>query len=92
MLATKQPNRSGTRYPAQIAFSPDGRFLYVAENLADSLAVVDVASRRVVARYATERYPYGVAVAPDGTVYVSAWGGDVVSAFRFADDGPDRAR
>ncbi|MDP2957519.1 MAG: bifunctional YncE family protein/alkaline phosphatase family protein, partial [Longimicrobiales bacterium] len=87
VLAIKRPNRSGTRYPAQIAFSPDGRFLYVAENLADSLAVVEVASGRVLARHATDRYPYGVAVAPDGTVYVSAWGDWTVSVFRFAADG-----
>jgi YVTN family beta-propeller protein len=87
VLAVKRPNRSGTRYPAGIALSPDGRRLYVAENLADSLAVVDVATGRVLARHATDRYPYGVAAAPDGTVYVSAWGDWTVSAFRFADDG-----
>ncbi len=87
VLAVKAPNRSGTRYPAQVAPSPDGRFLYVAENLADALAVVDVATGRVLARHATDRYPYGVAVAPDGTVYVSAWGDWTVSVFRFAEDG-----
>ncbi len=91
VLARKQPNRSGTRYPAQIALSPDGRFLYVAENLGDELAVVDVASRRVVARYPTERYPYGVTVAPDGAVYVSAWGADVVTQFRFTESGGPRS-
>lgn len=87
VLAVKQPNRSGTRYPAGVALSPEGRFLYVAENLADSLAVVDVASGRVLARHATDRYPYGVAVAPDGTVFVSAWGDWTVSVFRFAENG-----
>ena len=74
--------KDGIRYPAGIAISPDGRTLYAAENLGDSLAVVDLASRRVVQRLATERYPYGVAVAPDGTVYASAWGGWTVSVFR----------
>ena len=74
--------KDGTRYPAGIAISPDGRTLYAAENLGDSLAVVDLASGRVVQRLPTERYPYGVAVAPDGTVYASAWGGWTVSVFR----------
>ncbi|NJD18463.1 MAG: hypothetical protein FIA95_04170, partial [Gemmatimonadetes bacterium] len=87
VLAVTRPNRSGTRYPSGLALSPDGRRLYVAENLADSLAVVDVASGRILARHATDRYPYGVAVAPDGTVYASAWGDWTVSVFRFAEDG-----
>ncbi|MBV9880585.1 MAG: bifunctional YncE family protein/alkaline phosphatase family protein [Gemmatirosa sp.] len=78
-LAVKAPRANGTRYPAGLALSPDGRTLYVAENLADSLAVVDVASGRVTQRIATERYPYGVVVRGDGTVYVSAWGGNTVS-------------
>lgn len=81
VLGVKEKGKSGTRYPAGIAVSPDGRTLYVAENLGDSLAVVDLASRRVVQRLSTGRYPYGIAVAPDGTVYVSAWGGWAVSVF-----------
>ncbi len=81
VLATKEKGKSGRRYPAGIALSPDGRTLYAAENLGDSLAVVDLAERRVVQRLATERYPYGVAVAPDGTVYSSAWGGWTISVF-----------
>ncbi len=71
----------GTRYPAGLAVSPDGHRLYVAENLGDALAVVDVGTGRVVQRLATERYPYAVAVAPNGRVYVSAWGGQTVSVF-----------
>jgi YVTN family beta-propeller protein len=80
-LAFKQPGHSGTRYPAGIAISNDGRTLYAAENLADSVAVIDLASRRVVQRLATEKYPYGVVVGRDGSVYVSAWNGWTVSAF-----------
>lgn len=80
-LAVKRPRKDGTRYPAGIALSPDGRALYAAENLGDSLAVVDLASRRVVQRFATEKYPYGVVVTPDGSVFVSAWGGWTVSSF-----------
>ena len=77
----------GIRYPAGLAFSHDGRWLYVAENLSDSLAVIDVANGRVVQRVATDRYPYGVAVAPDGAVYVSNWGGWHISSFTPGSDG-----
>ena len=86
-LAVKEPDRSGRSYPAGIAVSRDGSRLYVAENLFDSVAVVDVASKRVVQRFGTERYPYGVAVAPDGRVFVSAWGGNTVALFRPNADG-----
>ena len=83
VLARKQPNQSGTRYPAGIAISADGSLLFVAENLADSLAVVDLTTMTVVQRFATERYPYGVVYnAAAWEVYVSAWGGNTVSVFR----------
>jgi len=76
------PGKDGGRvYPAGIACSPDGARLFVAENLADSLVVVDLASRRVVQRLATGRYPYDVAVHADGRVYVSAWGGSWIATF-----------
>ncbi len=81
ILAPREPKADGTRYPAGLALSPDDRFLYVAENLADSLAVIDLGTGAVVERVAAGRYPYGVAVAPDGTVYVSAWGGYEVRAY-----------
>lgn len=87
VLAAKRPRGTGTRYPAGLALSPDGAMLYVAENLADSLAVVDLSSGRVVQRLATERYPYDVVVDGRGTVYVSAWGGNTVSVFTPANGG-----
>jgi YVTN family beta-propeller protein len=77
----------GKRFPAGLALSPDGRMLYVAENLADDLAVIDLESGKVTRRLATDPYPYGVAVAPDGTVYVSAWGGSTVSVFEAKEGG-----
>src|SRR5258706_3117276 len=86
-LAKKAANRPGTRYPAGLGVSMDGKKLYVAENLADSVAVVDIASGKVTQRFATERYPYGVAVAKDGSVYVSAWGGSTVSTFQAGEVG-----
>jgi YVTN family beta-propeller protein len=88
VLAVKRrPRASGTRYPAGLALSPDGSRLYVAENLADSLAVIDVASGQVTQRYATDPYPYGVAVSASGDVFVSAWGGHTVSQFTPAGSG-----
>src|SRR5262249_61263847 len=81
VLAPKEPATDGTRFPAGIAVSSDGATLYVAENLADSLAVVDVATKQVVERQPTGAYPYGVALAPDGRVFVSAWGDNAVAAF-----------
>ncbi len=81
LAARRTPRTNGTRYPAGLALSPDGRRLYVAENLGDGLAVLDVESGRVLQRLPTERYPYGVAVTPEGRVFVSAWGGTTLSVF-----------
>ena len=90
LQAKRRPRDNGERYPAGIAFSRDGRTLYVAENLADSLAVVDIASGQVVQRLPTGHYPYGVVVTPDGGVYVSNWGGWDLSTF--ASDAQGRLR
>jgi YVTN family beta-propeller protein len=77
----------GTRYPAGIAVSRRGDYLYVAENLSDTLAVVDPATSRVVGRFPTDHYPYAVEAASNGRVYVSAWGADTVSMFQARADG-----
>jgi len=87
ILAQKEPGKTGSRYPAGLAVSRDGKFLYVAENVSDTLAVVDLATANVVQRLATHDYPYGIAVSPDDTVYVSAWGGDAISVFHREADG-----
>jgi YVTN family beta-propeller protein len=76
----KNPKADGVSYPAGLAASPDGRLLYVAENLSDSLAVVDLARRVVVQRVLTDRYPYAVAAQGDH-VYVSCWGDSTLNAF-----------
>jgi YVTN family beta-propeller protein len=82
ILRTRQdPKSNGSSYPAGFAFSRNGRLLYVAENLADSLAVIDVVSGAVVQRVAAGRYPYGVVVDADGIVYVSSWGTQSVHAY-----------
>ena len=72
--------KKGQRYPSGIGVSPDGKTLYVAENLDDSLAIVPLGTRRIH-RVPTGRYPYDVVVAPDGRVFVSAWGNHVINVF-----------
>src|SRR3954466_4936015 len=72
----------GIQYPAGIATSPDGRFLYVAENLGDTLAVLDLSTKRVVQRVKTDRYPYTVVADARGDLYVSAWGDNTIDRFR----------
>ena len=91
-LGAARPRSGGVRYPAGIAISPDGRWLYAAENLGDSVVVVDLSTARVTGRYAAGRYPYGVAVSRSGDVYVSAWGGSTVAAFTALPGGSLRQR
>ena len=87
ILGEKKPDKTGSRYPAGLAVSQKGNLLYVAENVGDALAVVDPSSGRVVQRFSTDHYPYAVKVAPDGKVYVSAWGSNTISIFRAFADG-----
>jgi DNA-binding beta-propeller fold protein YncE len=90
-LAEHQPRKPGTRYPAGLAVSRKGDYLYVAENLGDSLAVVDLATSHVVARFPTDHYPYAVEVASNDRVYVSAWAADTISIFKTRADGTLKA-
>jgi YVTN family beta-propeller protein len=86
-LAEHKAGAPGSRYPAGIAVSRRGNYLYVAENLSDTLAIIDVATSRVVGRFPTDHYPYAVEAASNGRVYVSAWGADTISLFQTRADG-----
>jgi DNA-binding beta-propeller fold protein YncE len=81
VLAQKEPRRDGTRFPAGLAVSRDDKYLFVAENLGDTLAVVELETKRVVQRFRTEPYPYAVVVSAASDVFVSTWGGTTVSVF-----------
>jgi DNA-binding beta-propeller fold protein YncE len=87
VLAEKAPEKPGSRYPAGLAASRIGNYLYVAENMGDSLAVVDLATSKVVQRFPTDHYPYAVEVAANGKVYVSAWAADTIAEFQTKPDG-----
>jgi YVTN family beta-propeller protein len=90
-LGEKTEGKPGTRFPAGLALSADGRFLYVAENLANQVAVIDLATSTVVHRVQTATLPYSIVVAGDGRVFVSAWGAETVHVFRAAAVGTDGA-
>ena len=62
-------------FPAGSALSPDGRYLYVACNGDNSVAVIDTTTKTVVQQVPVGRFPYGVAVSASGTrIAVSNWG------------------
>jgi DNA-binding beta-propeller fold protein YncE len=86
LAKAKTEDGTGTSYPAGLAFSPNGKFLYVVEDVGDRLAVVNAATGEITQRFSTDHYPYGVALTEDGQVFVSAWGGSTVSQFRVLAD------
>jgi len=76
-IALPVTNPAGTKvnhFPAGVTVSADGRTVWTANSLSNSVSIVDVATRavRVVGVGAN---PYGVKLSPDGrTAYVSNWG------------------
>ena len=87
LAKAKTQEGTGTSYPAGLAFSADGKFVYVAENLGDRLAVVNAATGEITQRLSLDHYPYDVVRTANGQVFVSAWGGSTVSQFRVLPDG-----
>lgn len=66
-------------YPADLAVTPDGRRLVVADQLGDAATVVDLATG-LSETTAVDHDPYGVAILPDGrTAYVTNQGANTVS-------------
>ena len=87
LAKAKNAGGMGTSYPAGVAVSPNGKFVYVAENVGDRLAVVNAATGEIVQRFPTDHYPYGVILSGDGHLFVSAWGGTTISDFHVLADG-----
>lgn len=86
-LSDKAADKPGSRYPAGLAVSRLGNYLYVAENVGDSLAVIDLATSQVVRRFATDHYPYAVEATLTGKVFVSAWAADTLAEFKSQTNG-----
>jgi len=67
-------------FPAGLSISPDGKMLYVADNLGDRMSVIDLTTDTATATIAVGHNPYTTLVSKDGkTVYVSNWGDTTIS-------------
>lgn len=72
--------------PSGLDVDADGRRLYVALNLRNSVAVIDTVSRSVLAEIPVGIYPYMPLLSADGSkLYVSNWGGRVPGPGDFTD-------
>ena len=67
-----------------VAFSPDGRLLYVADLYKNDVAVINPQSGMVIKRFKTGRRPYRILFHPDGKSYfVTPLGGRLDGAVRY---------
>ncbi len=67
-------------FPTGLSISLNGKTLYVANNLANNVAIVDIATKTVTATVPVGGYPYTTLISKDGkTVYVSNWGDGTIS-------------
>ena len=85
---SKVPSGYGTpniSFPAGSALSPNGKFLYVACNGDNSLAIIDTTTNKYVKSIPVGYFPYGVSVSRDGSrVLVANWG---VTEYKFLPTG-----
>jgi len=73
--------------PTGITVTPDGAKIYVSNNLANSVTVIDAETNQATATIAVQLGPVGLAVSPDNTrVYVANKGSGTVSVIDVASD------
>lgn len=89
-LPTRNPDGEPINmFPAGLAVSADGATLYVADQMADAMSVIDVASGTVKTTAVGHR-PYAVTLAPDGTrAYVTNQGANTVSVVDVHGESPE---
>jgi len=81
-VSVKPEGETATQFVAQLAVSPDDRWLYAALMKGNGVAVVDIQQRKLVRKLSVQGSPYGVAVSPDGSLLaVSRWGMASVELF-----------
>ena len=64
---TVEGNRYQHGYTGDLRLSPDGKLLYAVDQSNFRMLVVDVAQQKVVNSIPVGRYPFGIALSPDGT-------------------------
>jgi len=79
------PGAPPKMFPAGVALSPNGRALFVAENLDSCLTVVSLDSMKVARRTRVGAYPYDIEIVRD-RMYVSLWGESAVCIMNEAGD------
>src|ERR1039457_56495 len=85
--ATSTPSgfsKSGAKitFPAGIQLSPDGKYLYVACNGDQSIAIIDTNTKGITKQLPAGAFPYGIAVNAAGDrIAVSNWG---IEEYKFA--------
>src|SRR5579859_1472889 len=68
-------------FPTGLGISPDGMSLYVANNLSNTVTIVDTARMTTTGSIPVGQYPYMPLVSANGRhVYVSNWGDNTVTA------------
>ncbi|MDQ2802956.1 MAG: lactonase family protein [Pseudomonadota bacterium] len=84
---TTVPGYAGTNFTSEIVVAPDGRFIYVANRLRNTIAVFAVASdgrvRWLGEEWTRGDYPRNIALAPNGRfIYACNHRSDNVTVFR----------
>ncbi len=80
VLGTLAPDSSTDPFPTGVSVSRDNKTLYVANSLANTVTIIDVAGKSVTATVKVGTAPYTTLVDPsNGAVYVSNWGDATIS-------------
>lgn len=68
-------SKNSNFYPAGLSVSPNGAYLYVANNLDHSVSKINLASQKIVQTVSVGKNPYTAYLTKDGkSLYVSNWG------------------
>lgn len=79
-IMMKDDKNTNFFYPAGMSLSPDGKYLYVANNLNYSASRIDLATGQIAATVPVGKMPYAAVLSRDGSaLYVSNWGESSVS-------------